>query len=120
MKNTTSHLWIWFKAAFSDGEVQAEEKKVLFDLALRGGADMSEISEIWDACVRGEGTKVHLPTTMEEKEALFEGLIKVVLADDEVTRNEDRFLRRIAKKLGMESEVDSRQSIWGESRWPKF
>ena len=93
---------------------------MLFDLASRDGLSMAEISEIWDACVRGEGAKVRLPKTMEEKEALLNGLIKVILADDEVTRNEDTFLRRIAKKIGMEAEVDQQQSLWGAVRWPKY
>lgn len=120
MNSKKDTVWIWFKAAFADGTVQDEEKKVLFDLAARLDLEMSEIAEIWEACSQGKTAKIKLPKTYEEKQALLNGLIKVILADDEVTRNEDLFIRRIAQKIGMEAEVDDQRAIWGESRWPKY
>lgn len=110
---------ICFGAAFADGEVQDEEKKVLFDLAEKFGLSMAEISDIWEEFASGQKHKVVLPKSQEDREALLQGLLKVALADSEVTHSEDRFLRRLARKMNLSDEIDRQREMWGDA-WPDY
>ena len=111
---------VYFAAALVDGEVQEEEKKLLFNLAGKAALSMGQIAEVWDEVASGNHRRVNIPTDPKLKRELFDGIVSIVTADRLVTRREDKFLRRLAKSLKMEDELETEREHVGSEIWPSY
>jgi uncharacterized tellurite resistance protein B-like protein len=107
-------------AAYADGKVQAEEKRVVFEIALRIGIEAIEIQQVWEEFNRNDRKKIELPGDEEQRRELLSDLINIIVADDIVTNAEDRFIRNVAMKFGMVQEVERRRRQCGTEIWPEY
>lgn len=102
---------LYFAAALVDGKVQETEKRVLFELAQKHGLSMSEIGELWTEAQAGELESVAVPEDQATRETVFANLLKIVLADEVVSRHESVFLERVAKMLNLEPLLEAKRSL---------
>ena len=107
---------LYFAAALVDGEVQEEEKTVLFDVAQRHGLSMSEISEMWVEAKTGQTGSVSIPKDASTRAKIFENLLKIVLADDVVSDREIAFLEKLSKVLQIEHLLEANRKMIDSKR----
>jgi len=121
MTHKNDMLKLCIAAIHADGSVGEDERSLLFGLATRFDATPQDVMDAWDEYKSSGGVgKIQMPTDGTERQDLILALVKVILVDKHVSKGEDRFIRRVAKHIGMEMEIDQQQQLWGSEYWPDY
>ena len=103
MKNSDK-FQLLVAAAAADGTIDNDEMQQLRALAARLDLSFEEIQAIIDDVQVNKRVVVQRPENPEERDALYDDLISLVLADGQITRGEARILEHVAKKFGYSSD----------------
>lgn len=97
---STDHFKVLVAAALADGTLDESERPLLFEAAGSFGVAEDEVEGIIEEC-RGGQLKGKIPSDPGARSKLFLALIKIVSADGDISKGEEKLFLRLSGSFGL-------------------
>ena len=97
---SVDHFKVLVAAALADGSLDDSERPLLLDAAASFGVAAGDVDRIIEEG-RGGGLKGKIPSDPAARSKLFMALLKVVAADGDISKGEEKLFLRLSSSFGL-------------------